>query len=152
MLKVRGYVFYILFLPFILSTGCSNQNVYTQENCSNAFIPCVNASVGKQKVKLLNGTSSLKVGGQHSETHVDLDTLDRQAKILKASKQDVVTLEFINKTPLSLEVYNDKYRESETLLNKYSFTLPDASGIYIYDILAEYSNGGVVHYLKVEVK
>jgi hypothetical protein len=94
------------------------------------FIPCVNASTGSQKVKLLNGTSSLTVRGEYSEALADSDKLDKQAKVLKATKQDIVTLEFINKSPLSLKVYDERFSLYEEIwVHNSAFTLPNEVGI-----------------------
>ncbi|MCA1030325.1 hypothetical protein LCL95_04635 [Bacillus timonensis] len=150
---VRNMLFVFLIKLFVFSlVGCSSEKVFTEEDCTDVFIPCVNAHSSTHSVKVLNGSSSLKVGGQHSESHADLDSLDKDSAILRASKSDKITLEFINKTPLSLMVYDGTYSSKEVLVDDLSFVLPDETGIYVYEIYAKYSNGGVIHYLKVEVK
>ncbi|QOR64926.1 hypothetical protein IM538_13840 [Cytobacillus suaedae] len=117
-----GFFYLLIFL-----SGCSRQDVYTEENCTNVFIPCVNASVVDHKVKVLNGGSSLLIGGRREETLGDSNSLDKNAPILKASRNDVVTLEFINKTPLSLNVYDRNNMKIK--VDNFSFNLPNEAGI-----------------------
>lgn len=142
-----GFFYLLIFL-----SGCSHKDVYTEENCTNVFIPCVNASSVNHKVKVLNGGSSLQIGGRREESLGDSIYLDENAQILKASRNDVVTLEFINKTPLSLKVFDRNNMNKEIIVYNFSFNLPNEAGIYVYNIAAEYSNGGVLHFLKVKIE
>lgn len=142
-------VFTILFIN-------EDDEVYSEENCLETYIPCVNAFTEQHTVKVFNGTSALDRGdgsfgyGDFFKGDVEREQLD----VLKANKNEVITLEFINKKPRNMTVYqlDDDEREKEIKMNQYSFIVPDKSGMYKYELFGEYSNGTVQHYLKIKVK
>ncbi|MFS0861115.1 hypothetical protein [Fredinandcohnia sp. 179-A 10B2 NHS] len=114
----------------------------------------MNASTGKHAVKVSNGTSSIKIAGVHNEIDSDLELLEENAAILKGKKNNKVTLEFVNKTPLRIKLNQMdglKVREELPLSNN-EFVLPKERGFYNFLITCDYSNGVVTHFLKVEVK
>ena len=133
-----------------------DDNVYSEENCLETYIPCVNAFTDKNIVKVFNGTSSLD-RGDGTSIYADFfkgDVDRRQLEVLKVDINEVVTLEFINKKPQSISVYqlDGNEREKEIDITQHSFIAPDKSGIYKYELFGEYLNGNVHHYLKIKVK
>lgn len=133
-----------------------DDNVYSEENCLKTYISCVNAFTDKNIVKVFNGTSSLE-RGDGSSIYADIfkgDVERRHLEVLKVDKNDVVTLEFINKKPRYISVYqlDEDDREKEIDITQHTFIAPNKSGIYKYELFGEYSNGTVHHYLKIKVK
>lgn len=148
------FVFAIaLFTIFFIN---KENEVYSEEKCLETHIPCLNAFSEKDKVKVINGTSALDQGNGHFvygdffEGDVEREKLD----VLAAEKNGVVTLEFINKEPQNMTVYqlDGEEREKEIAMEEYSFIVPYKPGIYKYELFGEYANGTVQHYLKVKVK
>lgn len=114
----------------------------------------MNASTGKHAVKVSNGTSSIKIAGVHDEIDTYIKSLEENAYILKGKKNKKVTLEFVNKTPLRIklnQMNGEKVGEELPITNN-EFVLPSEPGFYNFLISCEYSNGGVNHFLRVEVK
>lgn len=143
----------ILFAIIFVNT---EDNVYSKENCLESYIPCVNAFTDEHTVKVFNGTSSLDSGdgsfvyGDFFEGDVERAEVD----VLIAEQNEVVTLEFINKKPQNISVFqlDGEEREQEIKMTQNTFTAPNQPGTYIYELYAEYSNGNVHHYLKINVK
>lgn len=158
-MKRKTWSFAFIVLAIVLFTIIfvnKEDNVYSEENCLETYIPCVNAFTDKTTVKVLNGTSVLDRGGGNFiygdffKGDVERAKLD----MLVAEKNEVVTLEFINNKPQTITVFqlDGEEREKEIAMTQHTFTVPNKSGTYKYELYGEYSNGTVHHYLKIKVE
>lgn len=142
-------VFLIVFLN-------KDDSVYSKENCLESTISCVNAFTNKDMVKVFNGTTVIDLGeGNFGYGDVLKGDLQREKlDVLVAEKNEVVTLEFINNKPLSINVYqlDGEERAKEITMTQDTFTAPNTPGTYKYELFGEYSNGTVHHYVKIKVK
>lgn len=147
----------LLLLGVIITSVYLNKDskVYSEANCPERNIPCVNAFTVKNKIKLFNGTMSLeRKDGTFMYGDVFKKEVERQQQVLVVEKNEVVTLEFINIKPLNIRVYQvgKEEREIELDVVQHAFSAPSKSGTYNYELLGEYSNGTVHHYVKLKVK
>ncbi|TAA67904.1 hypothetical protein [Planococcus salinarum] len=155
--RIGILTFFILALSvFTIIFIDGDDGVFSEENCLETYIPCVNAFTEKEKVKVFNGTSVLDRGGGNFiygdffKGSIEREQLD----VLKTGKSEVITLEFINKKPDNISVYQviGDEKEIEIDMDKHSFIAPDKLGTYNYKLYGEYANGTVDHYLKIKVK
>lgn len=147
----------LLFLGVIITSVYLNKDtkVYSEANCPETNIPCVNAFTSKNKVKLFNGTVTLeREDGIFLHGDVFKEDVERQQQVLVVEKTELVTLEFINMEPQKISVYQvgKENREIELDVAQHAFYAPSKSGTYNYELLGEYSNGTVHHYVKLKVK
>lgn len=155
--KIWALIFIVFAIAvFTIIFVNKDDNVYSEENCLETYIPCVNAFTDKNIVKVFNGTSSLERGDGTfiSGDFFKGDVERRQLDVLKVDRNEVVTLEFINKKPRNISVYqlDGVEKAKEINITQHTFIAPNKSGIYKYELFGEYSNGTVHHYLKIKVK
>ncbi|GIO27551.1 hypothetical protein [Ornithinibacillus bavariensis] len=134
------------------------KTIHSIEKCKETKFPCIYAVVGKEKVKVINGTSTFD---QEDGTTIMMgdvfpDDIDNMLDTLKVKKKDLVTLDFLNQKPNHITVFQLKdYERLDKVdidLNTYTFTAPTTSGTFMYEIYGEYENAVVHHYLKIKVR
>ncbi|MDX1701206.1 MAG: hypothetical protein R3250_11340 [Melioribacteraceae bacterium] len=154
--KIWSLIFIGIVLTALIIYSVNNDdNIYSEENCSDTYWPCINAVADKNTIKVLNGTSSLeRADGTFVYGDVFMDDIERRLDVLIVGKDEVVTLDFINKNAKNLSLYllPVEEKEKEIHITNYTFNVPHQSGVYQYELIGEYSNGTVHHYLKIKVK
>jgi hypothetical protein len=147
-------------LNFTINYGKKHSDIFTKDNCVDMYNPCINAVSDNHAVKTFNGTVALETEeneeGQMRMIHGDnFGNIDKHLDILKTTSNSIIMLDYINKIPEHVEIYQlDKELErvEEVSLNKNTFKAPNESGTYTIEIYGKYDNGTVHHYLKVRVK
>ena len=63
-----------------------------------------------------------------------------------------INIEIEDKPEISVFLWNENSREKQVKVNKNQFTTPATEGQYIYEVLAEWTNGEVSYTFVLEVK
>lgn len=155
-LKIKHLFFAIVFFSFWL-TGCANGSDEVEVN-QNDFPPSmlgfVNVNGKEYEMKAGNYSWERKKGLETEVVVTDAASpyqIGKEFSAISLEPNTNINIEIEENPKLSVYLWNENGRGEEIILKNNQFTAPTNKGEYIYEVLAEWSNGEVSYTFVVEV-
>lgn len=139
----------IVFFIFLI-LGCSNTTVKEGKGLESEFPPTMNGLVRIDGIEYL-----MEEGNYHWERKKGLETevvstdhaspyqMANQIKSISAKPNETIDIKIEGEPEISVYLWDENGREKEIEQAANQITVPSSKGKYIYEVLAEWSNGTV---------
>ncbi|MGN7403640.1 hypothetical protein ACTHO0_27770 [Cytobacillus praedii] len=154
------YFYIMIFVLSIFSViGCSKNTDKKNEEIDSEFPPSLNGLI------IINGTEyQIERGGYRWERKKGLGTgvvqtdhaspyqMAEHIESISSNPNQKVDIMIEGNPNIKVYLWNEKGREIEIEQNDNQITLPSSKGKYIYEALAEWTNGTISYTFVVEIK
>lgn len=163
-MKVKLVLIAVFAFSLCLIVGCTNEKVVVENTTTeqslpkfvlknNEFPPTVNrfVTINDTRYDMASGGYQWNIGNQSVTTdHAGPTQMAEYFTAIQAKPNSVVTIQIPQNPDLSVYLWNPD--DTRVLLEENQFTIPEAPGIYIYEVRAEWSNGNMSFTFVVEVE
>lgn len=158
-MRLKPFFIVILAFSILLITGCSNKVIKETKNKDSEFPPSMTGLI------LINGIEHQMEDGNYKwERKKGLGTevvlTDHASPFQMAENMDSIVVNPNQKVEIKIEenpnfkvyLWNEKGREKEIKQDANQIIVPSSKGKYIYEVLAEWTNGTISYTFVVEIQ